>query len=89
MSDTLEYSDAVFPQHRFDQALLNELNETCANSVSEEGEHVIVKHIYIERRITPLNIAAKNASDKELDRLMKGHGDTIKDLAAAILRVPA
>jgi isocitrate dehydrogenase kinase/phosphatase len=47
MSDTLDYSDVAFPLHRFDQALLNELNETCANSVSEEGKHVIVKHLYI------------------------------------------
>ncbi|MFT5505230.1 MAG: isocitrate dehydrogenase kinase/phosphatase, partial [Gammaproteobacteria bacterium] len=83
MSDTLEYSEVALPRHRFDQALLNELNETCTNSVSEEGEHIVVKHLYIERRMTPLNIAAKHANDKELDRLMKGYGDAIKELAAA------
>jgi isocitrate dehydrogenase kinase/phosphatase len=39
--------------------------------------------MYIERRMTPLNIAVKAADDKYLKKLMQGYGDAIKELAAA------
>jgi isocitrate dehydrogenase kinase/phosphatase len=83
MSDTLEYSHVAFPVKRFSQELLEELYDTCTNSVSEEGEHIVIKHLYIERRMTPLNIAVLRADDKQLDRLMRGYGDAIKELAGA------
>jgi len=83
MSDTLEYSHVALPIKRFSEELLEELYDTCANSVSEEGEHIVIKHLYIERRMTPLNIAVLRADDKQLDRLMRGYGDAIKELAGA------
>ncbi len=83
MSDTLEYSHVAFPINRFSQELLEDLYDTCPNSISEEGEHIVIKHLYIERRMTPLNIAVLRADDKQLDRLMRGYGDAIKELAGA------
>ena len=83
MSDTLEYSHVALPVKRFSQELLEELYDTCTNSVSEGGEHIVIKHLYIERRMTPLNIAVLRADDKQLDRLMRGYGDAIKELAGA------
>ena len=83
MSDILEYSHVALPHARFDPDLLEELYETCAKSISEEGDQVIIKHLYIERRMTPLNLAVQQADDKYLERLMKGYGDAIKELAAA------
>ena len=83
MSDTLEYSHVAFPISRFSEELLEDLYDTCSNSISEEGEHIVIKHLYIERRMTPLNIAVLRADDKQLDRLMRGYGDAIKELAGA------
>ena len=83
MSDILEYSHVALPRDRFAGELLEELYETCANSVSEEGDQIIFKHMYIERRMTPLNLAVQQADDDYLDRLMKGYGEAIKELAAA------
>jgi isocitrate dehydrogenase kinase/phosphatase len=83
MSDILEYSHVALPKARFSEDLLEELYDTCANSISEEGDQIIIKHIYIERRMTPLNIAVANADDKYLNRLMRGYGEAIKELAAA------
>ena len=83
MSDILEYSDVALPRSRFAEELLDELYQTCANSISEEGDQVIIKHLYIERRMAPLNIAVTEADDKYLARLMKGYGQAIKELAAA------
>jgi len=83
MADTLEYSHVALPRGRFSEELLEELYDTCANSISEEGEYIVIKHLYIERRMTPLNIAILRADDQTLDRLMKGYGQAIKELAAA------
>ena len=83
MSDILEYSHVALPKARFAEDLLEELYETCANSISEEGDQIIIKHMYIERRMTPLNIAVADADDKYLERLMRGYGEAIKELAAA------
>jgi isocitrate dehydrogenase kinase/phosphatase len=83
MSDVLEYSHVALPRARFAEDLLEELYETCADSVSEEGNQIVIKHLYIERRMTPLNIAVQQADDQYLARLMKGYGEAIKELAAA------
>ena len=83
MSDVLEYSHVALPRARFAEDLLEELYETCADSVSEEGNQIVIKHLYIERRMAPLNIAVQQADDQYLARLMKGYGEAIKELAAA------
>ena len=83
MSDILEYSHVALPRARFSEDLLEELYETCAGSISEEGDQIVLKHMYIERRMTPLNIAVAEADDKYLVRLMRGYGEAIKELAAA------
>jgi len=83
MSDVLEYSHVALPRARFAGDLLEELYETCTDSVSEEGNQIVIKHLYIERRMTPLNLATQQADDRYLGHLMKGYGDAIKELAAA------
>jgi isocitrate dehydrogenase kinase/phosphatase len=83
MSDILEYSHVALPKARFSEDLLEELYETCAYSVSDEGDQIVFKHIYIERRMTPLNMAVQQADDQYLGRLMNGYGEAIKELAAA------
>ncbi|MFV2033015.1 MAG: bifunctional isocitrate dehydrogenase kinase/phosphatase [Gammaproteobacteria bacterium] len=83
LSDILEYSHVALPRKRFAQDLLDELYETCASSISEEGGHIVIRHLYIERRMTPLNLAVLRADDKYLDRLMRGYGQAIKEMAGA------
>jgi len=83
MSDTLEYSHVAFPRKRFSEDLLEDLNTTCENSIAAEGEYIIIEHLYIERRMTPLNIAVLRADDKSLGRLMRSYGKAIKEMAAA------
>ena len=83
MSDILEYSHVALPRDRFSDELLEELYETCANSISEEGRQIVLKHVYIERRMTPLNIAVAEADDAYLSKLMQGYGEAIRELAGA------
>ena len=83
MSDVLEYSHVALPKSRFARDLLEELDQTCTNSISREGDQIVIKHLYIERRMTPLNLAVLQADDRYLHKLMKSYGEAIKELAAA------
>ena len=60
MADTLEYSLVAFPLERFDEALLEEIRQCAASQfeISErDGQHeIIFRHVYIERRMIPLNL---------------------------------
>ncbi|OQX07178.1 MAG: bifunctional isocitrate dehydrogenase kinase/phosphatase [Thiothrix lacustris] len=83
MADMLEYSNVVLPVERFVPALLQELQETCASSISFDGDSVIFRHIYLERRMIPLNIFIETADDAILERVIEDYGNAIKQLAGA------
>jgi isocitrate dehydrogenase kinase/phosphatase len=83
MADMLEYSDVSLPRRRFSQALLDELLESCAESIEFDGEHIVIKHVYIEDRMVPLNIDMDSADETRMSNLMRGYGEAIKELAAA------
>ena len=63
MADTLEYSTVAFPRHRFEPELVAELKHFCGSLIEEAGEMLVIKHLYIERRMIPLNIYLQEAFD--------------------------
>ncbi|HPQ96495.1 MAG TPA: bifunctional isocitrate dehydrogenase kinase/phosphatase [Thiolinea sp.] len=83
MADTLEYSDVALPVDRFRPELLEELQETCASSISFDDDLIIFRHIYIERRMTPLNIYLEKATDAQLEQAIIDYGHAIRQLAGA------
>jgi isocitrate dehydrogenase kinase/phosphatase len=83
MADTMEYSEVAFPKDRFSEALLNELLSVAQSIIRFEGELIIIKHLYIERRMTPLNLYLAKASDSDIEEAMYGYGRAIKQLIAA------
>ena len=87
MADTLEYSDVAFPRSRFSEELLAELKSVAPSLVEEDHDQIIVRHLYIERRMTPLNIwltEAEAAGDEaKLELGVMEYGNAIKDLVAA------
>jgi isocitrate dehydrogenase kinase/phosphatase len=83
MADTWEYSQVTLPRARFSPALLRELVDMCGSVVELDDGTVIIKHVYIERRMTPLNIYLAHANDAELDHAVREYGNAIKELAAA------
>ncbi len=83
MADTWEYSQVTLPRSRFSPALLRQLLSDCASIVEVDEQTVLIKHVYIERRLTPLNIYLTHATDQELDDAVFEYGNAIKDLAAA------
>ena len=83
MADTWEYSDVPFPRARFDEALVAELKLQAPSLIEEEGDTLVIRHLYIERRMVPLNIHLEQSDDAERARAMREYGDAIKDMVAA------
>lgn len=83
MADTWEYSQVALPRARFSPQLLAELREQVPSLIEEAGEAIILRHVYIERRMTPLNLYLAHASDAAAETAVKRYGDAIRELAAA------
>src|SRR5438105_6743474 len=82
MADTLEYSDVAFPRARFAPELTAELKALAPSAIEEDGDAIIVRHLYIERRMTPLNLFLKRATAAQREQAMRDYGDALKQLAA-------
>ncbi|QOL25444.1 bifunctional isocitrate dehydrogenase kinase/phosphatase [Thalassotalea sp. LPB0316] len=83
MADTMEYSEVAFPKSRFSQALLDELLKVAPSLVRFEDDLVIIAHMYIERRMTPLNLYLADATLEQQEDALFGYGQAIKQLIAA------
>ncbi len=83
MADTLEYTNVAFPRARFDDALVAELKQFCASVFEEDGDALVIRHLYIERRMIPLNIYLQDATREQIEHAVVEYGNAIKDLVAA------
>lgn len=98
MADTLEYSEVAFPRDRFEDELIAEIQKFAPSQLEisdRDGDgklEVIIKHIYIERRMIPLNIYLQEAFDaglenpaakEQVESAVIEYGNAIKDLVAA------
>lgn len=81
MADTLEYSDVAFPRARFTPELIAELMALTPSTLEEDGDMIIVKHLYIERRMLPLNLFLESAVPSQRERAIRDYGDALKQLA--------
>lgn len=98
MADTMEYSLVAFPRQRFSDALLAELLAHAPEQIEvsdrdgDGQQEVIIRHLYIERRLVPLNLYLQECFDAGLEqpraranmeRCVIEYGNAIKDLVAA------
>ena len=98
MADTQEYSSVAFPRDRFDDELIAEIEKFAPSQLEisdRDGNgqmEVIIKHVYIERRMIPLNMYLQEAFDAgvaepaakvQIERAVIEYGNAIKDLVAA------
>ena len=79
--DAQEFRRIRLPRARFEPDMLRELTEECAMNVQVEGQDVIVGHVYIERRMTPLNLYLRSASAEQAELAVIDYGQCIRDLA--------
>ena len=87
MADTLEFSNVMFPLKRFDDEVLAELQTLAPSKFEVDGDQLIIKHLYIERRMEPLNIHLdrmdKSHNVEALEHAIKEYGSAIRELAQA------
>ena len=83
LADTLEYSNVAIPLDRIDPALLKQLQEEAASSVEIDGDMLVIRHIYIERRMEPLDNYLSHAGKSDRTRVIREYGNAIRDLAGA------
>jgi isocitrate dehydrogenase kinase/phosphatase len=79
--DAQEFKRMRFPTARFAPELLAELQAETASTVHFEGADVIFDHLYVERRMTPLNLYLRTATETAAERAVLDYGQCIRDLA--------
>ena len=87
MADTLEYSLVALPLERFHPELLHELKSECASGLEVDGDQLVIRHVYIERRMEPLNLhveeCRRSGDEAALRAALREYGQAIKELAGA------
>lgn len=80
---TQEFEHVTFDRVRFPDRLLAELLATASNTVRLEGDRVVVRHLYAERRLEPLNLYLDRVSGDAAISAVVDFGNAVKDLARA------
>jgi isocitrate dehydrogenase kinase/phosphatase len=83
MADTLEFSDVAFPLARFSPELLAEIEQKAKGKAEVQGDQLVIKHLYVERRLAPLDIALRSASREAARPIIEEFGRAIEELAIA------
>ena len=83
LADTLEYSKVAISLDRIDPELLKELRRCAAGSIEETGDQLVINHIYIERRMEPLDQYLSQVSGGKRRRAIRDFGQSIRDLVGA------
>lgn len=79
--DAQEFRRLRLDRTRFTEKLLNELLTECSNSCRLEGDFLVIEHLYIERRLTPLNLFLREADSQAARNAAIDYGQAIRDLA--------
>ncbi|MFA5678980.1 MAG: bifunctional isocitrate dehydrogenase kinase/phosphatase [Pseudomonas sp.] len=83
MADTQDFADFRFARDSFEPECLEELLEVAPSTVVLEGDSVLIRQCWTERRMTPLNIYLETASEAQTREALLDYGLAIKQLAAA------
>jgi isocitrate dehydrogenase kinase/phosphatase len=79
--DAQEFRRLRFPKDLFAPELRQELLSETAMTVHEDGANLVFDHMYIERRMTPLNLYLRSASAGAAESAVLDYGQCIRDLA--------
>ncbi len=81
--DAQEFEHLQFERARFSKDLLEDLLKVASATVKLDGQYVDIQHLYIERRVTPLNLYLSAADTSQAEEAALDYGEAIKDLASA------
>lgn len=81
--DVQAFRHLAFPKDRFSDEVLDELLSQAARTVRISGERVIFDHLYMERKVRPLNLFLGEVSPQRARDAIKDYGQSIKDMAVS------
>jgi isocitrate dehydrogenase kinase/phosphatase len=82
LADVQEFEHLTFARDRFSTELLTELASQAAEIVTIGPRIVEIKHVYVERRMTPLNMYIRQAKLSDAREAIIDYGQAVRDLAA-------
>ena len=83
MADTQEFENFVLEKRHISPALMALLLQEAAEKITDLGEQIVIRHLYIERRMVPLNIWLEQVEGQQLRDAIEEYGNAIRQLAAA------
>ncbi|PLR37656.1 bifunctional isocitrate dehydrogenase kinase/phosphatase [Chimaeribacter arupi] len=83
MADTQEYENFVIDKQAIAPALLAELWREVPEKLEDQGDKLLIRHLYMERRMMPLNLYLAEADEAQQRAAIEEYGNAIKQLAAA------
>jgi isocitrate dehydrogenase kinase/phosphatase len=79
--DAQPYRFLRFPRARFSPAMLEELTNECASSITVDGDDLIIHLCYVQRRLRPLNLYLREQKPEAARAAAIDYGQAIKDMA--------
>ncbi len=83
LPDTQTFEHLKFGAGCFHPAVMEELSRTAAHSIAVNGNELTLKFVYVERRVTPLDIYLQTAPPDEAAAAVIDFGQAIRDMAAS------
>ncbi|MEM9928755.1 MAG: bifunctional isocitrate dehydrogenase kinase/phosphatase [Bacteroidota bacterium] len=83
MADSYLFEKLALPLDRFAPECLAELQETAATKVEVTDDQVLISHVYVEKKMTPLNLYLEQVDEELAFKALRDYGRAIKQLAAA------
>ncbi len=78
-----EFEHLEFRVDQFGPELLEELQREAGTTVRVRDGAVVIEHVYVERKVTPLNVYLREATEQEALEAILDYGEAVKELAAA------
>ncbi|MGM0451727.1 MAG: bifunctional isocitrate dehydrogenase kinase/phosphatase [Thermodesulfobacteriota bacterium] len=81
--DAQEFDHLKLDRSRFSPHLIDELANKAHSKIIFMENHLVIRHLYTERRLTPLNLYIRQQPEAAVIETMIDYGWAIRDLAAA------
>lgn len=83
MADTQEFENFVLEKRQIAPELMTLLQTEAGAKITDLGDRIAISHLYIERRMVPLNIWLEQVDGQALRDAVEEYGNAIRQLAAA------
>lgn len=80
--DAQEFRMLRIDKNRFGPALLKELLEEASETVFIDGDSVVIRHVYLERRLRPLDLYLREVELQDGLEAVIDYGNALRELAA-------